>query len=794
MPEPAFFVFSGLENLNRIKALNTANSSGVKIQLIRIIITICFAAAAIQPVIAQKVAVVLSGGGSRGTAHIGVLKALEENNIPVDYIAGTSIGALVGGLYAAGYSPLQIEQFFKSDEFDKWASGVIDPRYKYFYKNGDPDAGWISLELDFSKRFTKILPTNLISPVEMDFVLMRIFAGAAASADYNFDSLLIPFRCVTADIDSNKALVMSGGNLDKAIRASLTFPFYYKPIQIDGRLLFDGGMYNNFPVDVVQKDFNPDLIIGSKVAGNYPKPEADDLLSQIQNMLTVNTDFTIDTARGILIEPPVRKVNLVDFSPAAEFIDSGYVEAMRHIPEIKRRVGRRVPGHVLDSARMAFNSRKPPYIIDSIHISGLSDREKSYVYRTLLHNKDRATLSDITPEYFKLAADDKLILEGSSLRYNTLTGLYDLYLHLKPADRFTLKFGGNISSRLANQAFVELNYKYLFRDALNLKANVYFGRFYTSALFGLRLDVPSRFPYYLGSRLVYNHFDYFKSTIHFFEDLTPSFLIQDDNYLSVYGGIPVTNKGRLQAEYKLGILENDYYQNNLFSREDTADNTQFRFMSGTLNWELNSLNRKQYADAGARFMISAAYVNGLEDFTSGSLSNQSTDSMNTSHQWLNFRLLWDNYFERIGPVQLGFYTELNLSTQEFFSNYTSSLLAAPAFNPVPESKTVFLPRYRAYNYGAVGFKAVLGLSRRFDFRAETYLFQPYREILENENNDAYFGDPFAGRHLMAAGTLVYHSFIGPLSLSVNYFDNPEEKIYVALNIGYIIFNKRALEY
>ncbi|MFW5705869.1 MAG: patatin-like phospholipase family protein, partial [Bacteroidota bacterium] len=634
---------------------------------------------------------------------------------------------------------------------------------------------------------------NLISPVEMDFVLMRIFANAAASAQYDFDHLFIPFRCITADIDSNRRVIMSSGDLDKAIRASLTFPFYYKPIKINGRLLFDGGMYNNFPVDVVQQEFQPDVIIGSKVAGNYPKSDPDDIISQIQNMLTVNTDFSIDSAMGVLIEPPVKKVNLVDFSTAADFIDSGYAETFTYMSRIKELVKRRVNIAALDSARMIFNSRKPPYLIDSIHISGLSDREEVYVYRTLIHKRDNPTLSDITPEYFKLAADNKLKLDGSAIRFKPATGKYDLYLELKPADRFTLKFGGNISSRLANQAFVEINYKYLFRDALNLKANVYFGRFYTSALLGLRLDVPARFPYYAGGQLVYNHYDYFKSTIHFFEDLTPSFLIQDDNYFGVYAGIPVTNKGRLQADYRLGFLEDKYYQNNLFSREDTADQTEFQFMSGKLLWELNSLNRKQYADAGARFLISATYVNGLEKFTSGSLSEQAGSAYEKSHQWLNFKLLWDNYFERIGPVQLGFYSELNVSTQEFFNNYTSGLLAAPSFNPLPESKTVFLPKFRAHSYGAIGLKTVVGLSKRIDFRAETYLFQPYREMIRDENNKSVYGDPFEERNWMAAGTLVYHTFIGPLSLSVNYFENPEEKFFVALNIGYIIFNKRALE-
>ena len=131
------------------------------------------------PLQAQKVAVVLSGGGSRGTAHIGVLKALEENNIPIDYVTGTSIGALVGALYASGYSPDEMERIFTSTDFQRWSSGIMNQDITYFYKKDEPDAGWVNLNLDFSKNISGILPTNFVSPIEMNFMLMQLFSGAS---------------------------------------------------------------------------------------------------------------------------------------------------------------------------------------------------------------------------------------------------------------------------------------------------------------------------------------------------------------------------------------------------------------------------------------------------------------------------------------------------------------------------------------------------------------------------------------------------------------------------------------
>jgi NTE family protein len=192
-------------------------------------------------------------------------------------------------------------------------------------------------------------------------------------------------------------------------------------------------------------------------------------------------------------------------------------------------------------------------------------------------------------------------------------------------------------------------------------------------------------------------------------------------------------------------------------------------------------------------LINVSYINGDEKFTSGSLSGSNGDEIRDSHQWFAAKVVWDNYFEKIGPLTFGFYGEVRLSTQDLFSNYTSSLLAAPAFEPVPESKSIFLSNFRAYNYGAFGLKAIYNLSKRFDLRAESYLFQPYEQIMVNDENMPYLGKQFDARYFAFSGGLVYHSFIGPMSVTFNYFDNPEEQAFFAFNIGYIIFNDRALK-
>src|ERR1051326_8108274 len=180
----------------------------------------------------QKVGVVLSGGGASGLAHIGVLKALEENNIPVDYITGTSIGAFVGAMYAIGYSPKQMEQIALSEDFNNQVYGNIDKKYVYYFKKKEPNASWISLKLSLDTAFETNLPTNIVNPATIDFALMEGMAPAIAAAKYNFDSLFIPFRCVAADIETKSTVVFHNGDLSEAVRASISYPFYLKPIKV----------------------------------------------------------------------------------------------------------------------------------------------------------------------------------------------------------------------------------------------------------------------------------------------------------------------------------------------------------------------------------------------------------------------------------------------------------------------------------------------------------------------------------------------------------------------------------
>ncbi len=161
---------------------------------------------------AQTVGLVLSGGGAKGIAHIGIIKALEENNIPIDYVTGTSMGAIVGSLYAMGYSPDEMIDLILSEDFAKWSRGIVDERYVYYFKKPDPTPEMVTFNIalrDSAKLSSQFLPNSLIDPLPMNYAFLSLFSPYTAQCDGDFNKLFIPFRAIASDVYHKRELILS---------------------------------------------------------------------------------------------------------------------------------------------------------------------------------------------------------------------------------------------------------------------------------------------------------------------------------------------------------------------------------------------------------------------------------------------------------------------------------------------------------------------------------------------------------------------------------------------------------
>ena len=743
---------------------------------------------------AQKVGVVLSGGASSGISHIGVLKALEANHIPVDYIAGTSMGALIGSLYAMGNSPQEIEDFVKTDKFKNWSEGIIDEKYAYYFKRNDDNASWIvyPLSLDSNSSIMSSLPTNVMSPIPMDFSIMEAAAGPAAAAKYNFDSLYIPFRCVASDIELKESVIFKEGDLGEAVRASMTYPFYIPPIKVNGKLLFDGGLYNNFPTNIMLNDFYPDFIIGSNVSSNSPAPDEDNLFSQIKSMLKSKSNYSMLCEAGVIIQPNTN-VPLFNFSDLQSTIDSGYVAAMRQMDFIKQNIQVRVDSTELYAKRSSFKTKQPKVIFDKIKIEGLNKKQSEYARKVLRHKNKQISLEDIKEGYFRLASDSKIKTIYPKAKYNPLTGLFDLYLNVKKQRDIITYFGGNFSNRPISEGYVGLQYNYLGKFAASIMANGYFGKLYSSVQLKTRLDFPFKTPIYIEPSVTWNKWDYFKSSNTFLEDIKPAYLIKYEELGDLNFGFPTGRKGRIVAGAGLTRITDRYYQIPVFSQQDTADRTDFSAVTSQIYYEINSLNRKQYANQGAYVNIKLRYVNGLEENTPGSTSIDTIRYFKKQHEWVQLKCTAEKYFNRRGSFKIGLLGEAAYSTQTLFNNYTSSILSAPAFQPTPDSKTIFLSNYRAFKYLAGGLKFIINIRKNIELRAEGYVFQPYETLIKNSEFKTDYSQPFAFQHFIGTGAVVWNTPVGPMSLSLNYYDHEKNPFSILFHFGYIMFNKRPID-
>jgi NTE family protein len=739
----------------------------------------------------QRVAVVLSGGGAKGVAHVGVLKALEEKGIPIDYIAGTSMGAIIGGMYASGFSPDSIEKIVTGPDFQNWALGIIEEEYAYYYKEPAPNASWVSLKFRVDSVWQPRLPTNLVSPVQMDFAGLQYLTSPNVASGGNFDSLFVPFRCVASDIYEKEAVVFRSGEIFPAIRASMTYPFIFRPIRVDGRLLFDGGIYNNFPVDVVESDFGPDLIIGSVVSANFPPPTEENIRSHIENMLVYKTDYSIDPEKGIVIRPTLPETGVTDFSHSSEFVDSGYVAAGRQMDSILQRVQRRVSLEEITEKRREFGQRKPPMVVERIFIRGLNEAQRVYVNRRLLTQGRPTAIEAIKPAYFKMLTEGHIESISPSALFNDQSGYYDLYLDIRLQKDLNLQFGGNLSSSPVNQTFVEARYNYLDYQAYTAAVGAYFGRFYSAVQLQGRIDFALPVELFLETTGSFNYFDYFKSSTTFFQDRDPAYIRLNQNYWDFHLGIPARYYGKLIAGFTAGRDRDDYYHANLFSRTDVPDQTRFHFITTYVQYECNTLNRKQFASSGSFFNLTGRYVSGTERHRPGTTSPNS-NSTRRSHEWFQLRATYQNFFSARGDIRFGLFAEGNLSTQKLFTNFTSSLLSAPAFDWVPGTRTQFLPRYRAHSFAVVGLPVVYALSDNIELGIGPYLFQPYREVLQGENNQAVYGKILANRYLLLTSSLVANTPVGPLSVNFHFFDRNDNRFAFTIDFGYLIFNRDAL--
>ena len=739
---------------------------------------------------AQGVGLVLSGGGAKGLYHIGVLQALEENNVAIDYVAGTSMGSIIAGLYAAGYTPEQMKVIAESGALQQWVSGRIDKKHNRYYREEDTPPSLFTLRFNISKRDstnynqqlapngsepTVELPTDFISSAQIDLALNEIFRPATIGANENFDNLFVPFFCVAADMNARKEVVFRSGDMGEAIRASMSIPFVFKPLRKDDKLLYDGGVFNNFPWRYMHKFYHPSHIIGVKcTSGNKDVTENSNVIDQALMFIMSHTDYSLPEKGNIFIDRAV-DAGMLEFEKAPEIIQQGYDDTIARMYEILQTIPDRRERKVVEARRAEFLKKLPPMTLARPKFEGLTHDQEHYVRAVMFarkHDKDTLkTFSEFRTGVFDLLAQRDFTMEYPRFEYDSINKVYRPHLTLRQYPSLRATIGGTLSSTAYNQVRLGLRYEHISRVGVDAGVNLYLGPVYNAGKIGGRLFISPSRPVFFDANYIFS----VRNTIYGnFGNLS-----RVDNtirkkhreqFATVSAGTSTTTRSLLQATFNAG---QNYY---LFEGDENP--TRFSFLATRLQFRRSTLDNPVSPVSGNRLDVSGIYVNGhdkwIDEFDYGLIRHFSE-----RREWLGAKISWQHYipFTASRWFSFGYSVEGVYTNHPQFEDLQATFVSLPQYAPITHSQMMYMPDYHSSRYVAAGLMPTFRLWDHLYLRTSFYAMYRRAEMGITDNMQ-YIADI----------SLMYRTLVGPVSLSVTKYGLKNgNNLYMSINFGYPLF-------
>lgn len=444
-----------------------------------------------------KVGLVLSGGGAKGFAHVGVLEEIEKAGIQIDYIAGTSMGAIIGGLYASGYSASQIKEIILETDFSTLLQDIHPRRSKPFF------------EKEHGEKHVVVLPVNnkkigLPKAISKGQNVLMFLTSALAHVDtiQDFSKLPIPFFCIATDLENGKQVKLDKGSLPLALRASGSFPTLLEPIEVNGKLLVDGGIANNFPVDEMKK-MGVDIIIGvdvqSKLFNKDKINSVVDVLNQISSYSIYKNNPQKIALTDVHIHPDIYDFTVVSFNDSKKILEIGKKKAQEF-------------SKVFDSiSKLQTNKikRKPvvknrkPFLLDKIEISGNVNHTRAYILGKLkLQEGDFINYADINKRISYLSATDNFQQINYQLDHTEKGKKLKLDVKESTLNK-TVKLGVHYDLVYKSGVLINYNHKKLFSKNDVLSLDLIVG---DKPRYNLEYFIDNGFYYSVGLSSRYNSF------------------------------------------------------------------------------------------------------------------------------------------------------------------------------------------------------------------------------------------------------------------------------------------------
>ena len=752
--------------------------------VIFIVAALGFASAVATP----KVGLVLSGGGAKGLYHIGVIRALEENGVAIDYVGGTSMGAIIGALYAAGYSPEEMVEIVRSGDIEQWLSGRMPDRYNHYFREVDTPQPLLTLRFDVERdkdstpgkrvgvrQRTVQLPSDIISSNQIDLALNRFFAPATVVCEGDFSRLMVPFFCVAADLKGRKAEFFDHGDLAEAVRASMSIPFIFKPLRRKDKMLYDGGIFDNFPWQHLASTYAPDHIIGVKCTfGNREIDESSNIVEQGLGLLIGATNYELPREGNIMLDREVES-GMLDFDEGMKIVEQGYNDTVERMAEILATIPSRRSREEVESRRASFRSLLPPIEVSEAKIEGLNRNQERYVKAVLTtgasHGEQPATFDQLHKGVCNLLANNDFEMGFPRLDYDSLSRRFTPTLPLRPQPSLRLSFGANISSTAYNQARINFQYEHIGRVGVNAAMRLYLGTVYNAGSIGAQMFVLPRRPLFFSAHYIFS----VRNTIYGnFGNLTKvdntHRMKHKEHFMSLSAGVAISKRSLLQATFNLG--------EGVYQFQNQTNPTRFGFYAAQLQFRRSTLDNLVAPFRGHHLSVSAIYVGGRDRW------KNEGHYISARRDWVGSKVAW----EHLLPISSRWFS-LGYSIDGLYTNHPDFVeelatnASMPQYAPTTHSQMLYMPEYHASRYIAMGIMPVFHIIDQLYLRAGFYAM--YRNTTSVFGHWQYISDL----------TISYRSILGPVSLSLTKYGlKSGNNYYLSFNFGYLLFAPKGTFY
>jgi len=719
-----------------------------------------------------KVAVVFSGGGAKGMAHIGFLKVMEEAGIHPDIIVGTSMGSIVGGFYSIGFTPDSIESIIRQTDWDLVLSNKLMLRQVNIEEKENLNEYIMEFPIE---KWKPQLPSGAIQGHEIELMFNRLLWSAAKYK--NFDEFPIQYRCVSVDILTGKPYIFKEGDLALALRSSMSIPTVMAPVKYKGMLLVDGGLVKNFPVDVA-KELGADIVIGVYTGGKLlPEEELNSLLNILKQSSLLASIMDAEKQRknvDIYIEPDLTGLKVSDFSDSDTIIARGYKTARLYLDELKA-----LADKLKNYPEQAAGKIE---LTDSLYFSEFE----------ISHIKDKYT-KRMVERFMSGENQGWYKQEEIEERCKTLYGtrLFDkVGYQIEPVDSLNYKLVYQFQERNKNNLSFAINYSNYSKAAIIMDLvlrNMYISgsKLEAKVAFSTLPKVKVRFTKYLGKRSVMA----FTTGYRYEESLFPHYnektWVKSAEYLRKYHHVDLKWKlfASRQLEFSTGLHAQWIRESPLVESDNQLVN-KIRFKTKAASFQMlyNHLDKKHFPDRGIYNSLTAFYYINPEYQFFFNLENNNSEYYYTDN-FLQFRNSFAAY-SKFGKVNMSNEVEAYVSLSENANQLNSFILGGSDNNNDYYSIPFWgLPK----NFTLLGSGMLYRVGLRYEFIKNFYATAKINAILdvyvdeEQEVDNVTYLDVQA---LAGWGVgLSYNSIIGPISFIVTKsFDYGPYWTYV--NIGF----------